>query len=249
MNRLNWKYLTGVAAVLIAGVAFLSVTGGTVAAQTTTIGPTNSISVSGFGEVTGTPDVAYVQLGVDVANADISAAVDQANTDVAAVIAALTDAGIAPEDIQTTNFNVYPEDRYDPQTGQSTGERTYRVQNTVQITVRDISKIGEVVQAGLNAGADTVYGLNFGIEDTTALEAEARLKAVEDARARATALAEAFGVTVGEPIVITEVVGGGFIPVAFDRAQSAVGGAGGPSIQPGQLSVSVQITVSFALGE
>jgi uncharacterized protein YggE len=247
---LNWRVLGTAGAVVLAILVLFSVAGGgqTVSAQTNTgIGPVNSISVSGSGDATGTPDVAYINLGVDTVDADVGKAVENANTEIAAVIAAITDTGIDPKDVQTTNFNVYPEDKYD-QNGQATGERVYHVQNLLNVTVRDISKVSTVIDAGLGAGADSINGLNFGIADTTALEQEARLKAVEDARTRAGQLADAFGVTLGDPIIVSEVTGGSFQPPIPFAAQAGLGGGGGPQINPGQLQVNVQVTVTFAIG-
>jgi uncharacterized protein YggE len=244
------KHSLKVLSLLVAVVAVLSIVALPVGAQDgVRVGnPVNSISVSGSGEASGTPDVAYINLGTDTVAADVGEAVEQANADMAAIIAAITDTGVAPEDIQTLNFNVWPEDRYGPD-GQPTGERVYHVNNSLNVTVRDIDQVSTVIDAGLSAGADSVNGLTFGIDDTSDLEQEARLAAVEDARQRAEQLAAAFGKTVGEPIVISE-VSGAFnqppIPYAVDAR--ALGG-GGPQITPGQLQVTVQINVTFALGD
>lgn len=210
--------------------------------------PTNSITVSGSGQATGTPDVAYVNLGVDTVNASISEAVAQANATMQALIAALQEVGVAAEDIQTISYNVYPEDRFDPQTGSSTGERVYRVNNMLTVTVRDIAKVSDVMQAGLNAGATSINGLSFGIDDTSALEQDARVKAIEDARQRAQNLADALGVTLGAPIIVNEALGGGGYPM-YDMAQAVGMGGAGPQITPGQLNVNVSVTVTFAIGE
>ncbi len=248
---ISWKTITSAGAVVLVVMVLFSIAGGgTVNAQTVTpgIGPVNSISVSGSGNASGTPDVAYVNLGVDSTDADVGKAVENANTEMAAIIAAITDTGVDPKDIQTTNFNVYPEDKYD-MNGQRTGERIYHVQNSLNVTVRDISKAGAVIDAGLQAGADTVNGLSFGIADTSALEQEARLKAVEDARKRAGQLADAVGVSLGDPIIVSEVTGGYFPPPIPYAAQDAGLGGGGPQITPGQLQVSVQVNVTFAIAE
>ncbi len=245
-HPLNRKTLTTGAGVLLALLALLSLAGGPAfAAPAQQLGPVNSITVSGTGKASGTPDVAYINLGVDNVAANVAQAVAEANRDMAAIIAAVRAAGVAAEDIQTQSFNVWPEDRYDPQTGAPTGERAYRVQNALSVTVRDIEKVSSVIDAALQAGADSVNGLSFGIADTTELEAQARLKAVEDARQRGAELAKAFGVTLGAPIIISESFGGGAPPMVY--AQAGLGG-GGPQITPGQLSVSVQLTVTFAIG-
>lgn len=244
---LNWKTISAVAAVMLLVVAFLSVAGGSVGAQDTPASRT--ISVSGSGEAYGAPDVAYVNLGIDVSDSDIGKALDSANQTMTGIIAAITDTGVDAKDIQTVNFSVYPEDKYDPQTGQPTGQRIFHVQNSVNVTVRDIAKVGAVMQAGLGAGANTINGLSFGISDTKSLEQQARLQAVDDARTRAQALADAFGVKLGDVVSIIEVNASAPIPVTYAKADAmAMGGGGVPQVNPGQLSVGVQLSVTFAIG-
>lgn len=249
--RITWKHLSAAAAIGLLTIAIFSLMMGSVGAQGVDSSVVPSISVSGTGESFGAPDIAYVYLGVNTADANVTSAINQANEKLAAILAAMSDQGIAPEDIQTANYSVYPEDRYDPQTGQPTGERIYRVQQTVTITVRDISKAGAVIDAGVAAGANVVNGLSFGIADTSALESEARAKAVENARARAEQLAAAFGVTLGEPIVISEGYSSQPIVMAADvRAEMFAAQSAAPSqVSPGQLSVSVQVNVTFAIGQ
>ena len=245
---LNWKFIGMISVAALVIVTLFSAAGGSpVSAQADiATGPVNSISVSGSGQASGTPDVAYINLGVDTVDPDVGQAVENANTEMAAIIAALTDAGVDPKDIQTTNFNVYPEDRYD-QNGQPTGERVYHVQNSLTVTVRDISNVGTIIEAGLGAGADSINGLNFGIDDTAELEQEARVNAIADARQRAEQLAAAFGVTLGDPIIISEVSGGYYQPPMPLAARDAMGGSAA-QITPGQLQVSVQVNVTFAIG-
>lgn len=245
MSQRLWKPLS----VLVVVAAMLSLVALPAGAQDGSVGkPVNSISVSGSGEASGTPDVAYINLGTDTIGADVGEAVEQANTDMAAIIAAIIETGVAAEDIQTLNFNVWPEDRYGTD-GQPTGERVYHVNNALNVTVRDIAQVSAVIDAGLSAGADSVNGLSFGIDDTSALEQDARVAAVADARQRAEQLAAAFGVSVGEPIIISEVTNSYNPPIPYAMDAVAMGGgAGGPQITPGQLQVNVQINVTFALG-
>jgi uncharacterized protein len=207
-----------------------------------------TISVSGTGQVFGTPDVAYINLGVDQTDSDLARAVENARTTLANIITALEAAGVAREDIQTANFNVYPEDRFNPTTGMPTGERTFRAQLAVNVTVRQIENASAIITAALGAGANSLNGLSFGIADTTALESEARTKAVENARLRANELAGALGVSVGDVMTIVEGVN---MPVPLMEARnvlmSDVAG-GNAQIAPGQLGVTVNISVVFAIG-
>lgn len=243
----HWKTISATGMVMLIVLTFLSFAGGAAGAQEPSTSRT--INVSGSGEAFGSPDIAYINLGVDVADADISAALDKTNTTMEGIIKALGDAGVDAKDIQTVNFSVYPEDKYDPQTGQATGERVYHVNNSVNVTVRDIAKVGGVMKAGLDAGANSVNGLNFGIADTKALEAEARKSAVADARDRAQQLADAFGVTLGEVISVSESFGNGPVQPLFGGDQGLAIGGAAPQISTGQLSVSVQVSVTFAIGK
>lgn len=209
-------------------------------------GYNNTITVSGYGTAYGEPDVVYLELGVEIVQADLAAAFTEASNTMNAVIQALRDLEIADEDIQTTGVNVFPEDRFNPQDPTAASERVYRVRNTVRVTLRDVTQIESVISAGLEAGANTIYNLSFGIEDTSALEQEARAAAVEDARARAQNLAETLGVTVGRPVIISETFGGGYPPQPFGRG-GAVNLDMATLVSPGQLSVSVLVQITFAL--
>lgn len=207
----------------------------------------NTITVSGRGTASGEPDVVYIELGVEMVQPDLAAAFTEASTAMEAVIQALRDLDIAEEDIQTTGVNVFPEDRFNPENPSAQGERVYHVRNTVRVTLRDVTQIETVISAGLDAGANTIYNLSFGIEDTQALEQEARAEAVEDARARAQSLAETLGVTVGRPIIISETFGG-FPQQPFGLGGGAVNFDLSTPVTPGQLSVSVLVQITFALG-
>jgi uncharacterized protein YggE len=205
----------------------------------------DSISVSGYGEAAGKPDIVLMQLGVNVVADQIGDAIDESNQAMDKITQALLGAGIAEEDLQTTNFNVWPEDRYDPMTGQSTGERVFHVDSTLQVKVRDIDKAPSLIEIALEQGANNIYGLTYDIDDKTALEAEARSKALQDAQVRADQLAAEIGVSLGDPMLVSEGYSGGAIyPVAYERA---VGLGGGPPISTGQLTVSVQVNVTYAI--
>ncbi len=215
------------------------------AASAQDVFPQDTITVIGSGTAYGEPDVAYVELGVEQVEEDLSQAFNSTADTMNAIIAALEALGIAREDMQTTGVNIYPEDRYD-QSG-AMASRVYRVRNTVRVTVREIGTIDQVISTGVDAGANTIYNLSYGIEEPTALEDAARVEAVEDARMRAQRLADALGLTVGDPVIVTEVLnnsfpygmgGGGMMEVAQSQP-----------VLPGQLSVSLQVQITFAIGE
>lgn len=211
-----------------------------------------SISVSGFGEATGIPDMAVVQFAVEVEAEDIADAIDESNRTVDSIREALLGMGIAETDLQSTSFNVWPEDEFDRLTGQPTGVRTYHVDSTLSATLRDIFRVSEMLQTGLDAGATNIWGLTFGIDDTAALEAEARAQALQDAKARAAQLAESIGVSLGEPIAVSELAGGGVVTFGAEFASARPmggGGGGGPPISLGELTVTVQVDVMYRVEE
>lgn len=211
----------------------------------------NVIVVSGHGEAAGAPDMATVQLGIESMGDDLDAALTEANATIDAVRDAVTAEGVAENDIQTVNFNVWVEQPRNDQ-GRPTGQPLYHVTNMLNVKVRTIENVGTVLEAGLNAGANSVNGLGFSIEDTSALESEARTDAVADARARAEELAAALGVELGDPVYISESFGG--VPPqplirGVEMAADTGMGGGAPPISEGELTVSVNVTVSFAMGQ
>ena len=141
---------------------------------------------------------------------------------------------------------------YDPQTGMPTGETRYRVDINLAITVRDVHRMGDLITIGLDAGATNISGINFTIDDTAALEAEARSKAIADVRDRAEKLAQGLGMTLGDPISVGEGSAGALGPVYSYGLKGGIGGsgvgAGVPStISPGQTTIGVQVTVIYEL--
>ena len=209
----------------------------------------NVIVVSGHGEASGAPDMGTVQLGIESMGDDLDAALTEANDTIAAVRDAVIAEGVAENDIQTVNFNVWVEQPRNDQ-GRPTGDAIYHVNNMLNVKVREIDNVGSVLEAGLNAGANNVNGLGFSIEDTSALESEARTGAVADARARAEELAAALGVELGDPVYISESFGG--VPPqplvrGIEMAADMGMGGGAPPISEGELTVSVNVTVSFLM--
>ncbi len=246
MRKFTPVWTFGAALALLAAVLFGGTALRTVGAQESS-GLSRTITVSGSGQAFGAPDTASISMGVDVSDADISAALNKANSTLSGIVEAVKAAGVDEKDIQTAYFNVYPEDQYDPNTGTATGQRLFHVSTAVNVTLRDIQQVASVMQAGLNAGANSVGSLSFGIADMKALEEQARLSAVADARARAEQLAAAFGVSVGEVISISESYSNN-TPQPMFRADVAMAASAAPQINAGQLSVSVDVSVTFAIG-
>jgi uncharacterized protein len=206
----------------------------------------HTISVTGSGLAYGAPDIAVAQIGVQSRNPEPSAALDDANAKMTAIMAALKELGVADKDVQTSDFSVYAQQDIDPQTGQAKATITYIVDNTVSITMRDLTKVGPVLGQVVAAGANNIYGVSYTVSDQSKLEAEARDKAMADAKARAEQLAKAAGVTLDQPMTISEYTNG---PQPVMRADLAQGAAGAKSVpvSSGQIQVNLQINVTYLI--
>lgn len=239
--------LMATAAMLAACVPAQPVSGQAVTAaqQVATDTTPRQITVVGYGEAFGEPDRAQVQVGVETFSPTVGEATTANETTLSAVMDALTAAGIAEADIQTTNYSVWAEQIYGDKGPE--GIAGYRVSNMVNVTVRDIALVDDVLGAVTDAGANAIYGVTFSVADTAALQSEARAKAVADAEARAQSLAELNGVELGEPILITETIGQPF-PMPMGGANFAVAEqASAPGISPGQLSVQMPVQITYAI--
>lgn len=207
------------------------------------------VTVVGQGEASRAPDLARVGLGVEVAGPTVAEATRAANQRIASLLAALKQSGIADKDLQTSNLSVRFE-RAQPQPAPGAAPPApaghYQVTNTVQVTIRAIDRVGPVLDAAFAAGANDLGGLSFGLDKPEALQAEARAKAVADARSRAEALVRLTGHDLGEVVSITDGQDGGpRVPMGMrmTMAASEFGGA----ITPGEVTVTAQIEVAYRI--
>jgi uncharacterized protein len=203
-----------------------------------------TLNVSGNGAVYLTPDIAYIYLGVHTEKAAVAQAVNVNNTQTQALVDALKNMGVAAADIQTSNFSVYTGQSYDKTTGESSGTY-YAVDNTVYVTVRDLTKLGDLLNAAVGAGANNINSITFDVADKTAAMAQARQKAMINASDLADELAKTAGVTLGEIQSITYADNS---PVTY-YGMGGGGGAAAPNasvpIQPGQTQISVTVSVTY----
>jgi hypothetical protein len=210
-----------------------------------------TITVVGRGEVSARPDIARTNLGVEATAATVPEATRMANERMTAVIAALKRLGIADRDIRTSNFSIFFERTPQPAGGSVAKPATqpqgvYRVSNLVEVTIRDLDKASAVLQAAVDAGANTAWNLSFELDDTKPLEAQALEKAVDDGRANAETLARRSGVALGQILSISEVVGAAPTPI-FAEAAAFKSADAGPPIERGELTFSTQIQIVYAI--
>jgi len=207
--------------------------------------PARTLNVSGSGKVFMTPDLAYVTIGVHTEGYEASAVVEENNQKSQDVNEALKALGIAPKDIQTTNFSIYPQQEYDNE-GKPTGKIKYIVDNSVQVTVRDLEKIGEVLDKSVQAGANSISGIQFDVADKTAAQSAARKAAVDDAYAKAVELAEAAGVTLGPVQTISEFTSTSPRPMYDMRAAAPMAESSVP-VEAGQMSLVIEVNIVYQI--
>ncbi len=204
-----------------------------------------TLDVSGVGVTYLTPDIVYINIGVNTQRENASEAVSINKEQTTAVIQALRDFGVAEKDIRTTNFSIWSNPTYDD-LGQISGTN-YVVDNTVYVTVRNIEKLGDLLDAAISAGANSIYSIQFDVEDKTEANKEARAKAVEEAKSQAQDLADVAGLSLVEIQKISYYESG-----ASPYYYGGKGGGGGGAeaavpIQPGQLAVTVTVNVTYTV--
>ena len=207
--------------------------------------PEHMISVSGIGRVTTTPDVADVRVGVTLTRTKVRDAQSAAATAMAGVIAALKKTGIADKDIQTTSLSLQPV--YDYSNGNAPRLTGYQIVNAVSATVRKLDTISDVIDGALAAGATTLDGITFRVDDPASPEAQARDAAMKNARAKADALAKAAGVSITGVSSISEQSGSVPVPMAYLAAGAALDKAASTPVQVGTNEVDVSVSVVYLI--
>jgi uncharacterized protein len=207
-----------------------------------------TLNVNGAGLVYLTPDIAYIYVGAHTEMATASDAVAENNTKTQKVIDALKKFGVDEKDVRTTNFNIWQMDKYDPITGMPTGEKVYAVDNTVYVTVRQLDKLGDLLDTLVKAGANNINSIQFDVADKTAATKQARDAAVKDAKTQAQELADAAGVALGE-ITSISFYDATATPVmdSFGKGGGGVAASASVPIQPGQMTLTVTVSLTYEI--
>lgn len=219
---------------------------------------TNTITVSGDGEVFAVPDTATFSVTVQEESKEVKTAQDTATKKGNDIIAYLKSQGIDEKDIQTTDYSVYPQ--YDYIQKVCTGGycpggeqvlRGFQVSQTLTVKVRDTKKAGDLLSGVGSRGVSSVSGLSFTIDDQDALEAEAREKAITKARGKADELAQQLGVSIVRVVGFSE---NGNYPMYYAKAEMsmAADGRGGvvapsPEIPTGQNKITSNVSVTYEI--
>ena len=211
----------------------------------TTAPPARTITVNGEGVVKGHPDVMTVNLGVQTRDRTAHGALQQASDKANALLSTLKGAGVAEDDITTTDVSIWPQ--YDTGGRYVTG---YVASNSVVAKLRDLTKAGSVIDASAASVGDaiTLNGVSFSINDTGALKNQARTAAVLAARAQAEQLAGAAGAKVGKVLTISEVTYNPPTPQFYAGAAMPTADKGtAVPLQPGTQQLTIAVTLVYEL--
>jgi hypothetical protein len=211
---------------------------------TVTMSPTRTITVSGEATKQETNQLASFTAGVDAVNANKETAISEVNQKMQALTDALKTFGIAEADIQTQNMSVYQEQEsyYADDGAQRSRPGQWRVNNSVEITVRDVAQVTAMNELLVKSGATNVYGPNYRTDDTQKGD-DLLNEAVKNARLKAEALAESQGAVLGSVLQVVE--SGSIAPMPMYR-DMGMGGGGAESF-PGSTTLSKSVSVTFEI--
>ena len=205
------------------------------------------IWVTGEGKVTVVPDIAILSLGIEAQDTSVAQAQSQASEAMDRVMTALTENGVAERDIQTQYYSIQRVTRWDNDK-QEEVVIGYRVINTVTVKIRDIAKTGAIIDAVAASGGDLtrINSIGFSVDEPSTYYGQAREKAMADATAKATQLANLANVTLGDPTYISENI---YAPIYRDayRGAEAVPAPVETPISPGEMEITLNVTVGYAI--
>ena len=249
----NLNFYPGAVA-LAMGLAFLPVVG-TFASVTPAYAAEEirpRINVTGEGVVYLAPDIATLQLGV-LSEADTARdALSSNNKQMAAVIASMKEGGIAEKDLQTSGFSIQPRYVYDnPKQGEEQKPPRivgYTVSNNLSVKIRDLKKVGEVLDRSVTLGINNGGNIQFGNDDPGEAISKARASAMKDAKDRAEVLLSAAGAKLGKIIEINESFSRPHpVPMAMERKMVGAAMADSVPIEGGENSYTINVSVSWEI--
>lgn len=207
--------------------------------------PQKTISVSSEGTVKVKPDMAYINVGIQTENKSSKVAQQENTTKMNKVMQVLKELKIADLDIKTSQYTIYPIETYSEKdkTSNITG---YRVINTLEVTIRDISKVGSIIDAVTSNGANTVSNIRFTVADPDKYYLQALQNATVKGKAKADTLAKQFGIKIGLPSQINETSGGYNPPVIYSAMDSVKSEAAQvTNISSGELEIRASVGLVY----
>jgi uncharacterized protein YggE len=237
----KWTFMLVIVAAFL--LLFQLVPSKSLAADVTASSTTKSINIMGDGEVNATPDIAYLFLGVTTDKSTTTEALKANSTAMSNIMVAIKKEGIKDEDIKTSSYSLSPKYEYDKATEKSILVG-YTVSNTLNVTVKDISKVGQIIDTAVASGANISNGVSFGISDYGKYYNMALVNALSNAQGKAQAIANSLNIKLTTPAKITENSSG--IPNNYPIATTAkLESADSTSIQAGTYKVKANINLVY----
>ena len=203
------------------------------------------LSLQAEGEAKATPDMASITLGVTTQAPSAAEAMRQNAGKMNAILVALRGQGLAEKDIQTSNLSLGPQYVYaQNQPPKLTG---YQASNDVTVTVRDLARLGPVIDAVSNAGANQIYGVSFGLQDPQGAEDQARRAAIKALTAKAELYAQATGYHLARLVSLSE--GGGEPQIQPRPVFAMAKAAAATPVEPGELNVRIEVSGVYELAQ
>lgn len=208
----------------------------------------DTLSVSGTAKISVKPDIARLSIGVVSTGSSVSATQKQNTEKMNAITGAIKGFGVKDDDIQTSNYSIYPQ--YDYTDGRQV-LRGYQVSQQLSVKVRNLETIGDIIARAGELGSNDVGGVSFEVDDTTALQKQARDKAIADAKEKAEVLARSLGMRLGKAVSFSEDSGSYPVPLMYNSydkvAMEAGSRAPSPDIQSGSLDVAKNVSITFEI--
>jgi len=205
-----------------------------------------TITISGVGDVYAKPDIGLVTLSVVTEAKTVAQAMTENTSKMNGVISFVKKQGVEEKDLKTTNFNISPRYEYNSKTGVRTLVG-YEITQSLQAKIRDLSKIGAILEGATEFGANEVGNLQFTIDDEDALKIQAREEAIKEAKSKAESLAKQLGVKL---VRITNFSESGSVPYPYYKTMSleAIGAAGEtPQIETGENKISITVNITYEI--
>ncbi|HEY4474344.1 MAG TPA: SIMPL domain-containing protein [Candidatus Paceibacterota bacterium] len=245
MNN-NYKYLvwSGTVVMIVLAVFLIASTNQVLNTATTT----NTVSFSGEGKVVAKPDIAKISLSIVTDALTSKTAQDENSKKSKTVTDYLKKQNIDDKDIKTTGYNIYPQYKY-PQYGGQPTITGYQVNQSMEIRIRDLDKVSNILDGIVASGTNQVSQLSFEIDNPDALKSEARAKAIADAKSKANELKSQVGISLGKIINFSENTSGYPVPIYMKAELDGRGGmgGGGPSVPAGENEITVSVTITYQI--
>jgi len=210
-----------------------------------TAATTNTVSFSGEGKVVSMADVAIVNLSIVTEAATSKSAQDNNSKKSKSVVDFLKKQKIDDKDIKTLSYNIYPQYSYPERENPKISG--YQVNQTMEVKIRILEEVSGILDGIVSAGVNQVNSLSFEIDDPEALKADARKKAIEDAKNKAKELEDELGIDLGKIVNFSENTGGYPVPIFYESKADGMGGGGGPSIPIGENEIAVSVMLTYQI--